>query len=137
MEEKIKEIVPQYKCQSYYDDNGVLKDCKCGKCDAHLNKIKGLMSEIIGDEFTGGAGVDYENIKYAMQLYGEWVRQQTLEEVKGCVPEENAWLKTKESEVDRYGCCGEEERGWNDCRQQTIENIEKLKNKNLLDKNNK
>lgn len=28
----IKEI-EQYKCQSYYDDEGILQDCTCGKCD--------------------------------------------------------------------------------------------------------
>jgi len=23
----------QYKCQSYYDDANVLRDCTCGKCE--------------------------------------------------------------------------------------------------------
>lgn len=27
-----KTIGEQYKCQSYYDDNDVLKDCNCGEC---------------------------------------------------------------------------------------------------------
>ena len=24
--------VEQYKCPSYFDDNNILQDCKCGKC---------------------------------------------------------------------------------------------------------
>jgi hypothetical protein len=25
-------MTPQYLCQSYYDDDGTIHDCTCGKC---------------------------------------------------------------------------------------------------------
>lgn len=31
-------MTEQYKCQSYYDDDNVLQDCTCGKCDEDNTK---------------------------------------------------------------------------------------------------
>lgn len=36
--EKKARKTEQYKCQSYYDDNNVLQDCTCGKCDKEEGK---------------------------------------------------------------------------------------------------
>ena len=35
------EKTEMYQCQSYYDDENVLRDCTCGKCDTTIkNKEK-------------------------------------------------------------------------------------------------
>lgn len=30
---EMKEETDMYKCPSYYDDDGVMKDCSCGRCE--------------------------------------------------------------------------------------------------------
>ena len=34
-------MVEMYLCPSYYDDDGVLQDCKCGRCDEQLSNCCG------------------------------------------------------------------------------------------------
>jgi hypothetical protein len=39
-----------YKCQSYYDDTNILRDCTCGKCSQELDKIVDSLEEIVGKD---------------------------------------------------------------------------------------
>ena len=47
-------MTEQYKCQSYYDDDGILKDCTCGKCgntpdtewEKKIQELKSLFIEL-------------------------------------------------------------------------------------------
>jgi len=34
-------MVEMYQCPSYYDDDGVLQDCKCGRCDEQISNCCG------------------------------------------------------------------------------------------------
>ena len=33
-------MTKQYKCPSYYDDDGVLRDCTCGKCSKEYDQLQ-------------------------------------------------------------------------------------------------
>lgn len=76
---------------------------------------------------TGNNALDLtgmrEIIEDALKEYGVWVRQQTLEEVRKCVPRENDKSSGKDFEKMILGYFT---LGFNDCRQQTLENIDKL-----------
>lgn len=39
-------IEDQYKCQSYYDDNNVLKDCTCGKCGSVADQLDEILVDL-------------------------------------------------------------------------------------------
>lgn len=43
-------MVEMYQCPSYYDDDGVLQDCECGKCDK---------PKIVRDYLAPGIRVDF------------------------------------------------------------------------------
>ena len=69
---------------------------------------------------TGNNALDLtgmrEIIEDALKEYGDYIRQQTLEEVKACVGKQRY---TRDIEST----------GWNRCRQQTLENIQALRDK--------
>lgn len=41
-----KEKIPQCFCKSYYDDEGILQDCTCGKCGKPKEPIKTFKASV-------------------------------------------------------------------------------------------
>ena len=40
LESKVGEKQEQYLCQSYYNENNILKNCSCGKCEIDIRKTE-------------------------------------------------------------------------------------------------
>ena len=81
---------------------------------------------------TGNNALDLtgmrEIIEDALKEYGDYIRQQTLEEVKGCVPEERHVEEPTHQIPDDPTVAADQ--AYNFCRQQTLENIENLAQNN-------
>lgn len=78
-------------------------------------RIKGILKEICyPEEFTNG--VDLQNHIYAMEVYGSLMYQKALEEAMKCVPEEMEGTAQMRDERDAF----------NECRQQTLDDLNKL-----------
>lgn len=88
-------------------------------------KIKEIAKKIEAVYQMGGLsdGLYYDFAKSVALEYGDFIRQQTLEEVRKCVPRENDKSSGKDFEKMILGYFT---LGFNDCRQQTLENIDKL-----------
>lgn len=101
-----------------------------------LEKIKKYYV-IIDSEGAGDTGAEQ-----ALQEYGEWVRQQTLEEGERCLPEakeqalclpslyRGLWKGVYDFDASRLTFKEGYKDGFNDCRQQTLSNLQALKDKN-------
>lgn len=87
-----REQADQYTCPSYYDDEGVLRDCECGRCGDQPDNTQVELDEILSayayqvlEEYTTNAGLAHGIAKQAIldwhnkqveQLVGE------IEEIK-------------------------------------------------------
>jgi len=104
-----------------------MQDEKIKEMQLKVNKL--LETHTVKDKSTGEViiipNVLPQDITHLFQEYGNYIRQQTLEEAEKCVPEEGKNCTFSSLKMNDSGIGG-----WDFCRQQTLSNLQALKDKN-------
>lgn len=119
------------RSDTFNKDFAELEEISKRALKSHMSNKK--IKEILRDKINEGATgfyVELTQVNQAMQEYGEFVRQQTLEEAIKCVPKEK-FCQTQPMVTDyaniNNALLVEGVNKWNDCRQKTLSNLQSLK----------
>ena len=93
-----------------------------------IKEIEEKYAKILAGEPAEG-GLNLEETKEVLQEYGQWVRQQTLEEAVANVPQKlPAYTEGTETLLLNDKTAFED--GFDNCRYKTLSNLQALKDKN-------